>query len=193
MGIISMFKLLSGMALTQAAELDDERTIGGYRTHSRTGQTISHRADVTHKVRSIRVNGVNARLHMCLNHRKQIVPCDHIHVGFTYDRNLVTAIMNQLPRFVHKHTIVYKMYTTLKLYYLHQQELLNQVLAILKEHIHSRELASTLFAYMKQMHGANFKWVASIEALLKSHINLSQTGMYRLINHMHLVHSLHTM
>jgi len=84
------------------------------------------------------------------------------------------------------------MYTTLKLYYLHQQELLNQVLAILKEHVHSRQLASTLFTYVKQMHGANFKWVSQIEALLKSHINLGQTDMYKLIHHHELVHQLHT-
>merc|ERR1711990_855456 len=76
--------------------------------------------------------------------------------------------------------------------YLHQQELLNQVLAILKEHVHSRQLASTLFTYIKRMHGANFKWVANIEALLKSHINLAQGDMYKLVHHMQLVHSLHT-
>lgn len=88
--------------------------------------------------------------------------------------------------------MVFKMYTTLKLYYLHQQELLNQVLAILKEHIHSKELASTLFAYIRTMHGKNFGWVSQIEALLKSHINLNQGDMYRLISHQKLVHSLHT-
>merc|ERR1712176_1741215 len=165
MGIIIMFKLLTGISAVQAADIDEEERAVQHRVHSRTGMTISHRADVKHTVRNIRVNGVNARLHMCMNSKRRIVPCNHIHVGFTYDRNLVTAIMNQLPRFVHKHTIVYKMYTTLKLYYLHQQELLNQVLAILKEHVHSRQLASTLFAYIKQMHGANFGWVSRIEAL----------------------------
>lgn len=179
-----MFKLLSGIAVTQAADVQEERAVEG-RTHSRVGKTISHRADTYHHtVRSIRINGVNAKLHMCMNARHQIVQCDHIHIGFTYDRNLVSAVMDQLPRFVHKHSMVFKMYTTLKLYYLHQQELLNQVLAILKEHIHSRQLASTLFTYIKQMHGANFGWVARIEALLKSHINLQQGEMYAAIHKM---------
>merc|ERR1712070_538330 len=102
-----------------------------------------------------------------MNHRKQIVPCDHIHVGFTYDRNLVTAIMRQLPRFVHKHTVVYRMYTTLKLYYLHQQELLSEILNILKLHMHSKSLAKMIAMYISKMHGGNYGWVAKISALLK--------------------------
>lgn len=86
------------------------------------------------------------------------------------------------------------MYTTLKLYYLHQQELLNQVLAILKEHVHSKQLASTLYAYVKQMHGKNFGWVSKIEALLKGHLKatLNMSGIYKAITHHELVHKLHT-
>jgi hypothetical protein len=86
------------------------------------------------------------------------------------------------------------MYTTLKLYYLHQQELLNQVLAILKEHVHSKQLAQTLYAYVRQMHGKNFGWVSKIEALLKGHLKatLNMSGIYRAIAHHELIHKLHT-
>lgn len=182
------------MALVQAADVEEDRAVI-HRVHSRHGNTISHRHNVVqHTTRAIKVNGVNARLHMCMNSKRQIVQCDHIHIGFTYDRNLVSAIMDQVPRFVHKHSIVYKMYTTLKLYYLHQQELLNQVLAILKEHIHSHQLAQTLHTYITRMEGKNFGWVSSIESLLKSHLKstLDQRDMYAKITHMHLVHRLHT-
>jgi hypothetical protein len=187
--------LLSGLAAVQATEVDEnEDRAVKWRTHSRTGQTISHRSDVRHMMRKIRVNGVTARLHTCLNDKHKIVPCDHIHIGFTYDRNLVTAIMDQLPRFVHKHTIVYKMYTTLKLYYLHQQELLNQVLAILKEHVHSAQLAAVLKGFIARMHGKNFGWISSIEALLKSHMkaDLDMRSMHAVVRRSLLVHHLHT-
>jgi hypothetical protein len=102
--------------------------------------------------------------------------------------------MGELPRFVHKHALVYKMYTTLKLYYLHQQELLNQVLSILKEHIHSRELAGTLHSYIKQMHGHNAGWVSHIEKVLTDHMtpSMNMNGIYKAISHNQLVHRLHT-
>jgi hypothetical protein len=88
---------------------------------------------------------------------------------------------------------MYKMYTVLKLYYLHQQELLNQVLALLKEHIHSAQLAETLRAYIGTMQGANAGWVAQMEALLKSHIKMYTGDMAKLIVHQRLVHHLHTL
>ena len=156
------------------------------------GNTISKRVDVIHRVRHIKVNGKDARLHMCMNHKKQMIPCDHLHIGMKYDENLISAIMRQLPRFVHKHLVVYKMYTVLKLYYLHQQELLNQVLALLKEHIHSAELAATMKTYIGTMQGANFGWIAKIQALLKSNIKMYTGDMEKLVIHHRLVHHLHT-
>merc|ERR1712100_474041 len=44
------------------------------------------------------------------------------------------------------------------------------------------------------MHGKNFKWVGSIEALLKSHMKATpnMSSMHRLISHHMLVHKLHT-
>ena len=136
--------------------------------------------------------GVMANLHMCMNHKKQMIPCDHLHIGMKYDEHLISAIMEQLPRFVHKHLVVYKMYTVLKLYYLHQQELLNQVLAILKEHIHSAELAATMRTYIGTMQGANFGWISKIQALLKANIKMYTGDMEKLVVHHRLVHHLHT-
>jgi len=153
---------------------------------------MAHYVNTHHTVRNIRIGGMAAKLHMCMNHKKQMIPCDHIHIGMEYDQSLISAIMDQLPRFVHKHLVVYKMYTVLKLYYLHQQELLNQVLAILKEHIHSAELASTLRTYIGTMQGKNFGWVNDIEALLKSHIKMYTGDMEKLVVHQRLVHHLHT-
>jgi len=111
---------------------------------------------------------------------------------FSYSRSLITAIMGALPRFVHKHTVVYRMYSTLKVYYLHQQELLNEVLSILKLHIHSADLAKTLAGYIKTMHGGNYKWVGSITALLNSHMKMEENRMHSLIEHHRLVYKLHS-
>merc|ERR1712070_155357 len=180
-----MFKLLSGLALVQANEVEETADEGKYVTHA-------HYNNVAHTVKKIKLGGRMARLHMCMNHKKQMVPCDHIHIGLKYDVHLVSAIMRHLPRFVHKHLVVYKMYTVLKLYYLHQQELLNQVLSILKEHIHSKELALTLRDYFATLQGKNFGWVSKIEGLLKSHIKMHTNDMERLIEHHKLVHHLHT-
>merc|ERR1712070_563730 len=180
-----MFKLLSGLALVQANEVEETADEGKYVTHA-------HYNNVAHTVKKIKLGGRMARLHMCMNHKKQMVPCDHIHIGLKYDVHLVSTIMRHLPRFVHKHLVVYKMYTVLKLYYLHQQELLNQVLSILKEHIHSKELALTLRDYFATLQGKNFGWVSKIEGLLKSHIKMHTNDMERLIEHHKLVHPLHT-
>ena len=105
-----------------------------------------------------------------MNRDKHIVACDHIKVGFTYDRNLLHAVIAALPKFVHKHAIVYKMYATLKLYYLHQQTLLNQILGILQEHKSSKELAVTMKKYIGQLNGKNFGWLKDIESELKAHM-----------------------
>jgi hypothetical protein len=92
--------------------------------------------------------------------------------NFGYSRTLIQQIMRQLPRFVHKHTVVYRMYTTLKLYYLHQQELLSEILNILKMHMHSKSLAKTIYGYISKMHGGHYGWVGKISTLLKSHMNM---------------------
>ena len=104
----------------------------------------------------------------------------------------IEEIIATLPRFVHKHTVIYRMYTTLKLYYLHQQELLNEVLSILKLHIHSADLAKTLMAYMATMRGGSFGWVAQITALLKTHLKMEVTQMQTLVAHHRLVYKLHS-
>ena len=98
----------------------NEQNAAENKGNSNIGKNLSTQPGITHQVRKIKINGLPARLHMCMNAKKEVVPCSHIHVGFTYDRKLVKGIMKQLPRFVHKHTIVYKMYVTLKLFYLHQ-------------------------------------------------------------------------
>merc|ERR1712147_88812 len=155
---------------------------------------MAHYANTRHTVRRIKIGGVAANLHMCMNHKKQMIPCDHLHIGMKYDENLISAIMDQLPRFVHKHVVVYKMFTTLKLYYLHQQELLNQVLALLKEHIHSKELAATLMSYIGTMQSSKmFGWLSNIKSILTTHMDasLNMSSMYKLIAHQRLVHQLH--
>ena len=109
---------------------------------------------------------------MCMNSNHKMVPCSHIHVGFGYSRRLIGAIMDVLPKFVHKHTVIYKMYSTLKLYYLNQQELLAEVLEILRSHLNSHQLAHRMFAYMKELHGGNYSWVNQIKGLLKKHMKM---------------------
>jgi hypothetical protein len=98
-------------------------------------------ANYAHWVHQISKSGSLVRLHMCMNKHHRMIPCAHINVGFGYSRSLITAIMDELPKFVHKHTVIYKMFSTLKLYYLHQQELLNEILEILRNHMHSATLA----------------------------------------------------
>lgn len=183
--------------MVQAADSQEslERAVI-HRVHSRTGQTISHRHDrVQHTTKVIKINGVNTRLHMCMNSQHKIVQCDHIHIGFTYDRNLVNSIMQHLPRFIHKHAFVYKMYTTLKLYYLHQQELLQQVLALLNEHMHSHDLERTMKNYLKIMHGKNFGWVDGIETLLKKNMvfALKTPWIVKHIHHHKMIYKMHSM
>jgi hypothetical protein len=109
--------------LVQAAEAEKAKKEVKV-AHKVVSKVVAH-----HKV--YHINKV-ARLHYCMNRKHQMVPCSHIMDNFYYSQNLINSIMHQLPRFVHKHTIVYRMYTTLKLFYLHQQELLAEVLAILK-------------------------------------------------------------
>ena len=102
--------------------------------------------------------------------------------------------MDSLPRFVHKHSIVYKMYTTLKLYYLHQQELLQQVLSLLNEHLHSHDLEKTMMNYLKIMHGKNFGWVDNIEKLLHHNMvfALKTPWIKKHIAHHKMVYKLHS-
>ena len=68
--------------------------------------------------------------------------------------------MKSLPRFVHKHVVVYKMYRTLHMYYLHEQELMNQVLGVLSTHKSSEALAAKMKGYFGQMHSGNYGWVS---------------------------------
>ena len=100
--------------------------------------------------------------------------------------------MRELPRFVHKHTVVYRMYTTLKLYYLHQQELLSEILNILRMHMHSKSLAKTIYAYIRRMHGGHYGWVAKITALLKSSMKMTKNQMHSIVSHHRLVYQLHS-
>merc|ERR1711990_1283070 len=172
MGNIIMFRLLSSVALVQAAmnQVDvDKKKVTTHKKVVTRHVTLSHKIKkiAIHKVHHI--NGV-ARLHYCMDAKHHVVPCSHVMDNFSYSKNLIKQIMHQLPRFVHKHTVVYRMYTTLKLYYLHQQELLAEVLAILKQHMHSQDLAKQLHKYISQMHGGNFGWVKKISTLLKSHM-----------------------
>jgi hypothetical protein len=142
-----------------------------------------------HKVHHI--NNV-ARLHYCLNKNHHVVPCSHIMDNFSYSRTLIGAIMKQLPRFVHKHTVVYRMYTTLKLYYLHQQELLSEILSILKLHMHSKSLARVIFAYIRKMHGGHYGWVGKISMILKSYMKMNKNQMHSIVQHHRLVYQLHS-
>jgi hypothetical protein len=127
-----------------------------------------------------------------MDRRHHMVPCTHVMDDFSYSRNLINEIIATLPRFVHKHTVIYRMYTTLKLYYLHQQELLNEVLSILKLHIHSADLAKTLMSYMATMRGGSFGWVAQITTLLKTHLKMEVNQMHTLVAHHRLVYKLHS-
>ena len=64
------------------------------------------------------------------------------------------------------------MYTTLKLYYLHQQELLSEIYNILKLHMHSKDLARAIHAYISKMHGGKYGWVSKISGLLKGNMSM---------------------
>jgi hypothetical protein len=119
------------------------------------------------------VNGV-ARLHYCMDRRHHMVPCSMVMDDFAYSRSLIEAIITTRPRFVHKHTVIYRMYTTLKLYYLHQQELLSEILNILKMHMHSKSLAKMIYSYISKMHGGKYGWVRKITALLKSSMKMNK-------------------
>ena len=109
-----------------------------------------------------------------MNKAHHVVPCSHIMDNFGYSKQLIGQIIRQLPRFVHKHTLVYRMYTTLKLYYLHQQELLSEILDILKKHMHSKGLARTLSVYIKRMHGGKYGWVRQITSVLNKSMKMNR-------------------
>lgn len=121
-----------------------------------------------------------------------MIPCTNVIDDFSYSKALIGDIMQTLPRFVHKHTVVYKMYTTLKLYYLHQQELLNEVLQILKLHIHSLDLAKTLTAYIATMQGGNYGWVKSITTLLRANMKIDQNAMQGIVSQHRMIFKLHS-
>jgi hypothetical protein len=70
--------------------------------------------------------------------------------------------------------------------------LLNEVLSILKLHIHSADLAKTLMAYMGTMNGGSFGWTAQITALLKAHLKMEVNQMHTLVAHHRLVYKLHS-
>lgn len=70
-------------------------------------------------VHNMKVNGFNVKVHKCMDKHRKIVPCANINTGMEYDRALVGEIVKELPAFFHKHTLYYKMFMTLKLYYLH--------------------------------------------------------------------------
>ena len=111
---------------------------------------------------------------------------------FSYSRSLIASIMRQLPRFIHKHTIVYRMYTTLKLYYLHQQELLAEILNILKLHMHSADLAKTIQAYISKMHAGNYGWVKQISTLVSSNMKMHTNVIHSIVAHHRFVYQLHS-
>merc|ERR1711937_30824 len=186
MGI--MFKLLSGLAAVQAVETEEQDDKRVKTTHSIKARHSHHLINIK---KYHHANGI-AHLHYCMDRRHHMVPCTHVMDDFSYSRGLIEEIIATLPRFVHKHTVIYRMYTTLKLYYLHQQELLNEVLSILKLHIHSADLAKTLMAYMATMRGGSFGWVAQITALLKTHLKMEVTQMQTLVAHHRLVYKLHS-
>merc|ERR1711990_281356 len=194
MGNIIMFRLLSSVALVQAAmnQVDvDKKKVTTHKKVVTRHVTLSHKIKkiAIHKVHHI--NGV-ARLHYCMNAKHHVVPCSHVMDNFSYSKNLIKQIMHQLPRFVHKHTVVYRMYTTLKLYYLHQQELLSEILSILKLHMHSKQLASVIFAYIRKMHGGHYGWVGKISAILKSYMKMNKNQMHSIVQHHRLVYQLHS-
>ena len=149
-------------------------------------------ANYKHWVHQISKSGSLVRLHMCMNSHHRMIPCAHVNVGFGYSRSLITAIMNELPKFVHKHTVIYKMFSTLKLYYLHQQELLNEILEILRNHIHSAQLAKTLTTYIASMQGGSYGWLTKLTTLLKSHVDMDTSKIKQLVNHQNLIWRLHT-
>lgn len=192
-----MFKLLSSLALVQAAQEDveaDKKTVTKKTTtKARLENKVKHRF-VHHRVAIHKVHHINgvARLHYCLNSRHHVVPCSHVMDNFGYSRSLIASIMKQLPRFVHKHTVVYRMYTTLKLYYLHQQELLSEILSILKLHMHSKSLARVIFAYIRKMHGGHYGWVGKISTILKSYMKMNKNQMHSIVQHHRLVYQLHS-
>jgi hypothetical protein len=121
-----------------------------------------------------------------------MIPCAHINVGFGYSRSLITAIMNELPKFVHKHTVIFKMFSTLKLYYLHQQELLNEILEILRNHIHSAQLAKELTSYIASMQSGSYGWLTKLSAVLKKHVTMDTSKIKTLVNHQNLIWRLHS-
>jgi hypothetical protein len=84
------------------------------------------------------------------------------------------------------------MYTTLKLYYLHQQELLSEILSILKLHMHSKSLARVIFAYIRKMHGGHYGWVGKISAILKGYMKMNKNQMHSIVQHHRLVYQLHS-
>merc|ERR1712146_158816 len=158
--------------------------------HVASVKKVTHvRRVAVHKIH--RINGV-ARLHYCMDRKHQITPCSHVMDNFSYSRSLILNISKQLPRFVHKHTVVYRMYTTLKLYYLHQQELLSEILNILQMHMHSKSLAKTIYAYIRTMHGGKYGWVSKITALLKSSMKMTKNQMHSIVAHHRLVYQLHS-
>jgi len=89
-------------------------------TYKKFGVTFGKHATYSHIVKKMALNGKMVNLHLCMDHKKHMVPCSFIHVGTKYSVNLVNKILEEFPRFVHKHTLVYKMYMVMKLFYLHQ-------------------------------------------------------------------------
>jgi hypothetical protein len=136
----------------------------------------------------MKVNGFNVKVHKCMDKKRNIVPCANIDTGMEYDRALVGEIIKELPPFVHKHTLYYKMFMTLKLYYLHQQELLNEVLEIIRTHKSSENMLKQLKIYLKNAKGSNYGWIKKINALLDKHMITSKV----LSKNSHVIAQLHS-